>query len=128
MKTFEAVEHFAALARMIADGDWGYAEPWQGADVVVVEVAPAPVPNAWLPDYEYVVTPYVRELSWVFEQARDAVKDHDGYGMFKEEFFGRMGEAVNACGSDVPITTHLNVALFAARFFVESVIGRFDHE
>lgn len=128
MKTYEAVEQFAALARMIAEGDWGYAEPWQGADVVVVDVAPTPTPNAWLPDYEYVVTPYVRELSWVFEQARDVVKDHDGYGSFKYEFFGQMGEAVNACGPDVPITTHLNVALFAARFFVQSVIERFDHE
>jgi hypothetical protein len=48
--------------------------------------------------------------------------------MFKYEFFGRMGEAVNACGPDVPVTAHLNVALFAARFFVESVISRFDHE
>ena len=66
----------------------------------------------------------MRELSWLFEQTRDIVSDHDDYGMFKYEFFGRMGEAVTACGADVPITTHLNVALFAARFFVESVLNR----
>lgn len=127
MNSFELVEQLAALQKMISDGDWGMAEPWRGADVCIVDVAPVPSPNAWLPDDEYVITPYVRELSWVFEQARNVVQDHDGYGSFKYEFFGRMGEAVNACGVDVPLTTHLNVAVFAAKFFVQSVMERFDH-
>ncbi len=122
MNTLTAREELRRLSDMIAAGDWGVADPWGGAGVVVLEAAPVPAENSWFGDDLYVVTPYVRELSWLFERARDAVRDHDDFGMFKPEFFGRMGEAVNACGPDVPITTHLNVALFAARFFVESVL------
>jgi len=128
MNTIDMVQQLDTIKELIAAGDWGMAEPWRGADVCIVDAVPAPNPNAWLPDDEYVVTPFVRELSWVFEQARNAVWEHEGFGGFKYEFFGRMGEAVNACGTDVPITTHLNVALFAARFFVQSVMERFDYE
>lgn len=124
MNTLSTHQEFERLRAIIATGDWGLAEPWRGADVAIVEVAPVPADSGWFHDDEFVVTPYVRELSWLFEQARDIVSDHDDYGMFKYEFFGRMGEAVTACGPDVPITTHLNVALFAARFFVESVLNR----
>lgn len=122
MNTLTAREELRRLSDLVTAGDWGLAEAWGGAGVVIVDSAPVPVENAWFHDDLFVVTPYVRELSWLFERARDAVCDHDDYGMFKHEFFGRMGEAVNACGTEVPVTAHLNVALFAARFFVESVL------
>lgn len=124
MKTIDIVQQLDTIKDLIAAGDWGKSEPWRGADVCIVDAAPVSHPNGWLPDDDYIITPYVRELSWVFEQARNAVWEHEGFGAFKYEYFGRMGEAVNACGTDVPITTHLNVALFAARFFVSSVLDR----
>lgn len=122
MNTLTAREELRRLSDMVTAGDWGLADVWGGAGVVIADSAPVPVENDWFHDDLFVVTPYVRELSWLFERAGDAVRDHDDYGMFKYEFFGRMGEAVNACGTEVPVTAHLNVALFAARFFVESVL------
>ena len=122
MNTLTAREELRRLSDMVTTGDWGLADVWGGAGVVIADSAPVPVENHWFHDDLFVVTPYVRELSWLFERAGDAVRDHDDYGMFKYEFFGRMGEAVNACGTEVPVTAHLNVALFAARFFVESVL------
>lgn len=127
MTTYSTLEHLDAIARMIADGDWGRAEPWGGAGIVITDTPPVSASTHWFSEPDYVITPYVSEVSWVFEQARDAVYHFDDYGLFKEEFFGRMGEAVTACGPDVPITTHLNVALFAARFFVSSVVSRVSH-
>jgi len=124
--TFEMLQQFDTIKELIDGGNWGTSEPWRGADVCVVSQAPTASPDAWLPDDEYVITPYVGEVSWLFEQTRNVVWEHEGFGAFKYEFFGRIGEAVNACGPDVPVSAHLNVALFAARFFVDGVMSRFD--
>lgn len=83
------------LSQIISLDSWRTATNWQGADVVITE-APLPVtPNSFYPAPRSVVTEYAPELSWLFEQLRDLVNDLDGYGFWKEEFFGRLGNAAN---------------------------------
>ena len=84
------------LGQRIARGEVGEAEPWGGADVVVCEVAPAPTEDGFYPDPRYVETSYVPQVSWMFEQVRNIFWDHDGYGGWKEELFGRLGNVVQA--------------------------------
>jgi len=69
----------------------GTSRPWQGADVVITRRAPAPSSENFYPDPRFVETRFVGELSWLFEQLRDVFMASEGYGAWKEEFFGRLG-------------------------------------
>jgi hypothetical protein len=65
-------------------------EDWQGADVVICRKAPAPS-HGFYPDPRFVETEFVGEVSWLFVKLRNIFWDEDGYGAWKEEFFGRLG-------------------------------------
>jgi hypothetical protein len=63
---------------------------------VILSEVPVIQPGGFFPDPLFVVTPHVGELSWLFVQLRDIAYGLDGYGLWKEEFFGRLGTAANA--------------------------------
>jgi len=92
----KSVAQLEKLSSEIASGHVGRSsEPWQGADVVITEDLPVIQSDTFYPAPRFVVTEHVRELSWLFENARDAFKGLDGYGFWKEEFFGRLGNSAN---------------------------------
>lgn len=101
------------LSRKVATNDIGHAEPWAGADVVVCAVAPPPTKGGFYPDPRYVETRYIAEISWMFEQIRNVFWNHPGYGAWKEELFGRLGNVVQSQTSRNTDATleHLNGAL-----------------
>ena len=90
------------LLRQVEAGSIGVAEPWQGADVVILEKAPAPSVGNFYPDPRFVETKYVKELSWLFEQLRNIFWNNEGYGAWKEEFFGRLGNVATKFQSVCP--------------------------
>ena len=90
------------LLRQVEAGSLGTATPWQGADVVILKKAPAPSEGNFYPDPRFVETKYVKELSWLFEQLRDIFWNSEGYGAWKEEFFGRLGNVATKFQSVCP--------------------------
>jgi hypothetical protein len=82
------------LAAKVSAGDIGSADAWGGADVIICEVAPEPTAAGFYPDPRYVETSHVGQVSWMFEQIRDIFWKQDGYGAWKEELFGRLGNVV----------------------------------
>jgi len=112
-----------ALAATIARGAWGTSAPWGGADTVIALTPPVAERSHWSSD-EIVVTPYARELSWLFEQVRDIAMDVEGYGFFKLGLFPRMGACANAHGSDGTIAELLLATLYEAYVFLWAV----EHE
>ena len=118
-----AREAMRDIAAMVTAGDWGRAEPWGGAGVVVTDVPADVTGNGWS-DPLVAATGHVAELSWLFERARDAVQGLEGYGQWKEEFFGRMAEAVIAAGPDASARTHLGVAVWAGELTLGHIAER----
>jgi hypothetical protein len=90
------------LLEQVELGNIGKALPWNGADVVVSKRAPSPSENSFYPDPRLVETKYVGELSWLFEQLKDIFLGRGGYGVWKEEFFGRLGNAATKFQSVCP--------------------------
>ena len=90
------------LLRQVEAGSIGAALPWQGADVVILKEAPAPSVGNFYPDPRFVETKYVKELSWLFEKLRDIFGNNEGYGAWKEEFFGRLGNVATKFQSVCP--------------------------
>lgn len=78
------------IANLVRAGAIGSEKGWQGADVVICQKAPPPT-NGFYPDDRFVETEFVGELSWLFVRLRDVFWKLDGYGAWKEEFFGRLG-------------------------------------
>lgn len=78
------------IAERVRGGAIGQEEAWQGADVVICRKAPPPG-RGFYPDPRFVETEFVGELSWLFVKLRNIFWDVDGYGAWKEEFFGRLG-------------------------------------
>ena len=113
------------LATAIANGNIGTPRMWDGAGIgwggAGVGIAAEPLPERWpddfYPDPRVVVTPYVRELSWLFEQLWAAFRpllDH----MTKLEFFGRLANAAIAyhkrAGDDADVQGLLEAVLAKA--------------
>lgn len=83
------------ISSEIAMGNIGVSEPWQGADVVITRKLPSIPANSFYPSPRFVVTEYDGQLSWLFENIRDVFHDVESYGFWKEELFGRLGNAAN---------------------------------
>lgn len=90
------------LLQKVEAGNIGSAGPWQGADVVILKKVPAPSRGNFYPAPRFVETTYVEELSWLFEQLREIFWNNDGYGAWKEEFFGRLGNVATKFQSVCP--------------------------
>lgn len=83
------------LGSKISHDHFGKSQPWQGADVVITDEPVSPSVGHFYPDPRFVVTVYVGELSWLFEKLVPIFSSEDGYGIWKEEFFGRLGNMAN---------------------------------
>ena len=72
---------------------------WGGADVVLTRKAPSKsTETGFSPTPRHVVTAYALELSWLFEELRDAFYAEQRLdGCSKIEFFGRLANAANRC-------------------------------
>jgi|TARA_B100001964_G_scaffold65593_1_gene74694 hypothetical protein len=83
------------LAERIEKGDYPRNRMnWGGADVGITSKAPKPTEGGFYPDPRYVVTPFSRELSWLFEEMRDIFSPFlDGCN--KIEFYGRLANMAN---------------------------------
>lgn len=75
----------------IVEGRIERARPWQGADVVIIEKAPNLPPATFYPHPRFVETPHVAELSWLFDEISVLFCRLPGYGFWKEELFGTLG-------------------------------------
>jgi hypothetical protein len=112
------------LSERIADGSVGTARPWGGAGVVVRR-KPLPVrAESFYPDPRAVVTPFVGELSWLFERLWGVFRpalDH----MTKLEFFGRLGNAAaryhEQAGVDASVRGLLSSVLATARAIADEL-------
>ena len=94
--------HLEALSEKITGGKVGSAKPWAGADVVICRQRPSTSSEGFYPDPSYVVTKHVEKVSWLFEQIRDVFCEEDGYGYWKEELFGRLGNVIDESYSEDP--------------------------
>lgn len=65
---------------------------WGGADVVITSKQPVTECGGFYPNPRYVVTPFSRELSWLFYQLRDAFAALLD-SVNKIEFYGRLANA-----------------------------------
>ena len=83
------------LSTEIVNGQSGSSSMWQGADVVITNKPPIIQDGGFYPAPRYVVTSHASELSWLFEQVRNIFMEIDGYGVLKEEIFGRLGNLAN---------------------------------
>lgn len=95
MKTIEELKR---LNELIINKKFEKAKHlWGGADVAVVKEQPKTNPNGFYPDPFFVVSEkFSLEISWMFEQLRDAFYAEnliDGFS--KIEFFGRLARAAN---------------------------------
>ena len=87
------------LGAEVAAGRIGRAQPWGGADVVLSDTpAPPSDERSFYPDKRYVVTPFVAELSWLFESLRDAFGSAIDY-QSKYAFYGRLADAADRYSS-----------------------------
>ncbi len=110
------------LGRLVAQEKWGISELWGGADVGIVSVLPTIPSRDWRPDPRYVKTVHAPELSWLFEEVRDIFKAINGYGMWKEEFFGRLGNRAASCPSDCTAKFLLSQTLHEAYLMNDEII------
>jgi len=94
----KALKDLTTLIGRIRNKEYkGTDELWVGADVAIDTKAPPRSTDWWPPQDDYVVTPYCKELSWLFMQLRDIFyKCQLIDASNKEEFFGRLADAALA--------------------------------
>ena len=90
----QVADDVRALAARVARGEIGTARAWGGADVCIVRRPRKPSESSWGSEPKYVVTKYVAELSWLFEELRDIFYQLGGdvFG-WKYDFFGSLADA-----------------------------------
>ena len=89
------VDEIDEILETVRRGGVGIAKPWGGAEVIICETAPTEASNnSWYPEKRYVETKFVGEVSWLFIQLRNVFDKQDGFGRWKEEFFGRLGNVI----------------------------------
>jgi hypothetical protein len=91
------------IARKINEGWLDSTAFWGGAGVVITDVEPSPSEPGFYPDPAVVVTPNAGELSWLFVLLRDVSIALDDYGVWKQEFFGRLAAAAQSVPSDTDV-------------------------
>lgn len=65
------------------------------ADVAIVPEQPPAQPAGFYPEDRYVVTQHTEALAWLFRSFVGPFADVEGYGFWKEQLFGRLGNAAN---------------------------------
>src|SRR5271166_4941521 len=88
-------EKVEAITANVVAGRIGRSEPWGGTGIVISATPPQPrAEPGFYRDPQYVVTPYARQLSWLFNRLRGAFSDAIDY-LSKFEFYGRLADAAN---------------------------------
>lgn len=100
-----------ALTSQVLEGKIGSGDLWQGADVQVTSKQPSQVNNGFYPSARYVVTAHPSELSWLFNSIGDIFSSLDGYAIWKEELFGRLGNAAIRSNDSNPDIETVNLLL-----------------
>lgn len=83
-------EKLLELKNRVRSNEIGTAKPWGGAGVQIVEVSPENVVDGFYPDPRSLETEFVAELSWLFEEVQNVFSEFEGFGLWKEELFGRL--------------------------------------
>lgn len=89
----QPIEAVVELVHQVLEGGPGSGELRRFADVSIVTSRPEPQRSGFYPEDRYLVTPHVAEVGWLFDELADAFREANGYGMWKEELFGRLGNA-----------------------------------
>jgi hypothetical protein len=76
---------------------------WGGAGVAITTVSRAPQEPGFYPEPTFVVTPHAGHLSWLFCLLRDVAMGLDEYGLWKQEFFGRLAAAAQTVPTDADV-------------------------
>ena len=131
MEIFEVKDRLSALNDEVSAGKWNHAKLWQGADLIILEKAPTQTKEGFYPEPRFVETQFGAELSWLFERCRDIFMGLEGYGSWKEEFFGRLGNMANRAKERIsPLSCQaLLLAVLHESFAVAEEIedGEFKH-
>lgn len=98
MKDELPFEEVDKLSKRVLRREIGQEEPWQGADVKVLGLVDTYTnpKGSFYPDDRLLRTIYIGEVSWLFVQLRNIFNTIEGYGLWKEEFFGRITNVANA--------------------------------
>lgn len=84
------------------------------ADTMITDREPKLNPNSFYPDPHVLVTQWPGETAWTFGQLMKVVHDLGGFGMWKEEYFGRLGAAGTDYLNHCPQATAAELALALA--------------
>lgn len=134
-KEFEQVKSkLLALSKQIEGREFVSFRPrreWVGADVVISSKNPSNKSGGFYPEPRTVVTPFSRELSWLFERLRDAFADLID-GTSKIEFYGRLANAAagyqSAVNGDGNVQDILLAVLYEAVAMLEEMEeGTFEY-
>ena len=115
-----------SLAVRVASGDIG-RKPGRRhgfASTAVTDRAEKPNPNRWGPTPRAFISPFPREMAWIFAEVVKATNMLPGYGRWKVELFGRMGNAGNAYIQENPNSSPSKLGLavvLEALIFVEKM-------
>lgn len=103
----DAIDRIAATVRR---GEAGTEKPWAGAEVIICGQAPKTSNSGdSRPGARYVETKFVGELSWLFNRLAEIFRNDRGYGGWKEEFFGRLGNVTTKYQAAVKDASSLKV-------------------
>lgn len=131
MEIHEVKDRLSVLTEEVSAGKWQQTTLWQGADVVILEKTPTQTIEGFYPGPRFVETQFAAELSWLFESCRDIFMSLEGYGSWKEEFFGRLGNMANRAKERItPLSCQaLLLAVLHESFAVAEEIedGEFKH-
>lgn len=104
------------IAETVRRGGAGSEKAWGGAEVVICRKAPERLTDNsessdgfQKPDKRYVETKYVNQLSWLFTRFRNVFDKQEGYWLWKEEFFGRLGNVAIKYQRAVPSASSIQV-------------------
>lgn len=92
------------------------------AGTLVTDQAEKPNPNRWGAPPRAFISPFPREMAWIFSEVVSATNMLPGYGLWKSELFGRMGNAGHAYIRENPnsSSSELGLAVVLEAFvFVE---------
>ena len=116
------------LAINISSGEAGSVtlpdNPWGGAGTIIRNSSEDLESRRFGTPPIIFETPHVKEMSWLFLQCRDAVRRLDDYGMWKEEFFGRLARTGQHFSQAQPQATPQQIqlaVLLEALLFVEKL-------
>lgn len=114
------------LTREVIAERFGKSASWQGGDVVISDKPADARLAGFYPDPRFVSTKFVGELSWLFEKLVPIFSQIDGYGAWKEELFGRLGNMANrvATKNKVEVVSELLLAVLHEAYSIAEELSQ----